>query len=182
MNRKLCVLLPLALIVSACTQVEPAFKDIGTRNGPCAEGGPDKVAQQFYDLRMQQPLRGRPDSTQLARYRPYLSDGLYRILAERLQHPATAAKLPAGDLFSSNTAGPTSAEVYDASRILNTDARNIPLRVAMSRQRGDSAPVRWRDEVLMIREGHCWAIDDVRYLGPMSPWPAGTLRQSLAER
>ena len=181
MNKKLSVLLlPLVLMASACTQVEPAFKDIGTRNGPCAEGGPDQVAQQFYDLRMKQPLQSRPDSAQLAQYRPYLSDGLYQTLTAGLQNQKTLSRLPAGDIFSSNAAGPTSVSVHDASRILNTDARNIPLRVDMSRRQGDEgSDVKWRDEVLMIREGRCWTIDDVRYLGRSSPSPAGTLRQTL---
>ncbi len=44
------LLVPAALLLSACTTtVTPAFKDIGTRSGPCVDGGPDSVAQQFYD-------------------------------------------------------------------------------------------------------------------------------------
>ncbi|MFO5769671.1 hypothetical protein ACLBQX_22010, partial [Klebsiella pneumoniae] len=35
------VLLPCALALSACTTVTPAYKDNGTRSGPCVEGGPD---------------------------------------------------------------------------------------------------------------------------------------------
>lgn len=40
----------------------------------------------------------------------------------------------------------------------------------------------WQDEVLMIREGQCWAIDDVRYIGGSVHAPAGTLRQSIENR
>jgi hypothetical protein len=43
--------------------------------------------------------------------------------------------------------------------------RNIPLRVKL--KQGTQS---WQDEVLMIREGQCWAVDDVRYLGG-SPCP-----------
>ncbi|QWA12695.1 lipoprotein [Sodalis ligni] len=183
MKKRLLVLFPLALLLGACTQVEPAYKDIGTRIGPCAEGGPDDVAQQFYNLRIQQGAQSRPGSAQLAQYRPYLSDGLYQLLSASLQDSGKAAKLPAGDIFSSNAAGPASASVHSASRILNTDAKNIPLRVDMSRQQGaNSQSVQWQDEVLMIREGQCWAVDDVRYLGMLSPAPAGTLRQTLEKR
>ncbi|WP_213991968.1 lipoprotein [Sodalis sp. dw_96] len=183
MKKSLLVLFPLALLLGACTQVDPAYKDIGTRSGPCAEGGPDDVAQQFYDLRMKQDVQGRPDSSRLAQYRPYLSDGLYQLLSNSQRDNYKAAKLPAGDIFSSNAAGPTSASVHSASRILNTDAKNIPLRVDMSRQQGaNGQSVQWQDEVLMIREGHCWAMDDVRYLGMLSPAPAGTLRETLEKR
>ncbi|XBS71054.1 lipoprotein [Acerihabitans sp. KWT182] len=176
-------MLPLALFLSACTQVTPAFRDIGSRSGPCAEGGPDAVAQQFYDLRMRQSVQGKPDGAQLTQYRPYLSDGLYQLLSASLRNPDNAAKLPAGDIFSGHAAGPTSASVHSASRILNTDAKNIPLRVDMARRQGaNGQSVQWQDEVLMIREGQCWAMDDVRYLGAMSPAPAGTLRQALEKR
>ena len=57
------------------------------------------------------------------------------------------------------------------------DARNIPLRVEL--KQGTQS---WKDEVLMIQEGQCWAVDDVRYLGNNSHAPAGTLRQSLEKR
>ena len=40
----LTLALPCALLLSACTTVTPAYKDIGTRSGPCIEGGPDTVA------------------------------------------------------------------------------------------------------------------------------------------
>ncbi|MBF4813603.1 DUF3828 domain-containing protein, partial [Cronobacter muytjensii] len=72
---------------------------------------------------------------------------------------------------------PESVRVASASRIPNTDARNIPLRV--EQQRGET---KWLDEVLMVREGQCWAVDDVRYLGGNVHAPAGTLRQSLERR
>lgn len=42
------VLLPCALALSACTTVTPAYKDNGTRSGPCVEGGPDDVAQKLH--------------------------------------------------------------------------------------------------------------------------------------
>ena len=46
-NKAFAALLPAALLLSACTTVEPAYKDIGTRAAPCVEGGPDTVAQNF---------------------------------------------------------------------------------------------------------------------------------------
>lgn len=42
-------IIPCALALSACTTVTPAYKDNGTRSGACIEGGPDEVAQKFYD-------------------------------------------------------------------------------------------------------------------------------------
>ncbi|WP_413722375.1 lipoprotein [Sodalis sp. RH24] len=182
MNNKLYALLPLALILAACTQVDPAFKDIGTRSAPCVDGGPDTVAQAFYNLRIAQP-QGKPSVSQLGQYRPYLSERLFHVLTTDRKAQAKLTALPPGDIFSSQADGPATAEVHSASRILNTDAKNIPLRVDLSRSQGSNGQsVRWQDEVLMIREGNCWVLDDVRYLGTLSPHPAGTLRQTLEER
>lgn len=161
------LLAPCALLLSACTTVTPAFQDIGTRSGPCVEGGPDAVAQKFYDYRIQHR------ATDLTALRPYLSDSLAKVLNDANNDPNKRALLQQ-DLFSSRTTPPDSADVADASTIPNTDARNIPLRVAL--KQGTQS---WQDEVLMIREGQCWAVDDVRYLGGTVHAPAGTLRQVL---
>lgn len=134
------VLLPCALALSACTTVTPAYKDNGTRSGPCVEGG---LAQLLNDAR---------------------------------QDPANSKLLQANP-FSSSSTPADSAVVASASTIPNRDARNIPLRVDL--KQGTQS---WKDEVLMIQEGQCWAVDDVRYLGNNSHAPAGTLRQSLEKR
>ncbi len=167
----LTLLVPCALLLSACTTpVTPAFKDIGTRSGSCITGGPDAVAQQFYDYRISHR------SNDLTALRPYLSDNLAQLLSDASRDPQHKNPLK-DDPFSSRTIAPQTAEVASASTIPNTDARNIPLRVKLT-QGSES----WQDEVLMIREGQCWAIDDVRYLGGSVHAPAGTLRQSIENR
>lgn len=161
------LLAPCALLLSACTTVTPAFQDIGTRSGPCVEGGPDTVAQKFYDYRIQHK------NDDLAGLRPYLSDSLAKELNAVNNDPNKRALLQP-DIFSSRTTLPDSADVASASTIPNTDARNIPLRVQL--KQGTQS---WQDEVLMTREGQCWAVDDVRYLGGSVHAPAGTLRQVI---
>ena len=164
------LVLPCALLLSACTTVTPAFKDIGSRSGPCVEGGPDTVGQAFYDYRIQ-----HRDAT-LASLRPYLSDDLYSVLTAAERDPQKRALLQK-DPFTGTVTIPDSAEVASASTIPNTDARNIPLRVKL--QQGSQS---WQDEVLMIREGQCWAVDDIRYLSGNSHALTGTLRQTMEER
>ena len=173
-NNAFALLVPAALLLSACTTVEPVFKDNGPRSASCVEGGPDSVAQQFYDLRIQQPTRGLPDSTTLAKYRPYLSDHLYQTLLRASSERNKPADWQQGDLFSSLAQGPDAADVSSASRIPNRDARNIPLRVTLSR-----GETHWQDEVLMIQEGTCWAVDDVRYMGSWPHAGGGSLSQLL---
>lgn len=173
----IAILAPLALLLSACTTVQPAYKDIGTRMSPCVDGGPDTVAQKFYDLRTGQPTQGLPDAQLLAKYRPYLSDKLYQTLLKASGENGRDPALMQGDIFSSLPAGPDSASVADASTIPNTDARNIPLRVSLSRN--GSKPVEWQDEVLMVREGTCWAVDDIRYTSQAPHLDGGSLSQRL---
>lgn len=64
------VLLPCALALSACTTVTPAYKDNGTRSGPCVEGGPDDVAQKFYDTQIQKSYSGSGGAAPLSERRP----------------------------------------------------------------------------------------------------------------
>lgn len=177
-TKTLAAVLPLALFLSACTTVEPAYKDIATRTGACVEGGPDTVAQKFYDLRIQQgPSTTLPDSSRLAQLQPYLSQVLYQDLVSASQNPGKHQIT--GDLFSGNAQGPTRASVASASTIPNSDARNIPLRVQLSYQKEGRSAVNWQDEVLMIREGSCWVVDDIRFLNIPPHAASGTLRQVL---
>ncbi len=167
-------IIPCTLLLSACTTVTPAYKDIGTRSGPCVEGGPDAVAQKFYDYHLAHPTTGLNN---LAGLRPYLSDSLAAILDKASRDSTISQQIGGNDPFMSYTGGADKADVASASTIPNTDARNIPLRVALTK--GNDS---WKDEVLMVREGQCWAVDDVRYLGAAAKMPAGNLRQSLEHR
>ncbi|TBR65856.1 MULTISPECIES: lipoprotein [unclassified Escherichia] len=167
---KLTMLIPCALLLSACTTVTPAYKDNGPRTGSCVQGGPDSVAQQFYDYRISHR------SNDITALRPYLSDKLATLLSNA-SRDNSHRELLSSDPFSSRTTLPDSAQVASASTIPNRDARNIPLRVNLKQ-----GHQRWQDEVLMIQEGQCWVIDDVRYLGGSVHAPAGTLRQSVENR
>jgi Protein of unknown function (DUF3828) len=188
-NKKVSLVLPLALLLSACTTpVTPAFKDIGSRTVPCIEGGPDTVAQKFYDLRVQQIGNhgGLPNDNLSAQFRPYLSQALYEEIQAARKHvasrtPAQVNKTPTinGDIFTSLREGSTSANVASASTIPNTDARNIPLRVNLTHQTASGQSVMWQDEVVMIREGSCWVVDDIRFMGGSAP--TSSLRQLLGD-
>jgi len=186
-KRLITPILPLLLALGGCTQVTPAYQDIGSRNAPCIDGGPDAVAQQFYDYRISKHQSGFPTTSQLSEYRPYLSNDLYQALLNAQHEPKIdVAATPneksgqtTGDVFSSLFQGPTSVKVASASTIPNTDARNIPLRVSMVNDSNKGQQATWKDEVLMTRQGHCWAIDDVRYMANLDFASSGSLRQVL---
>ena len=189
-KKNIALVLPLAMLLSACTStVDPAYKDISSRTAPCIEGGPDTVAQKFYDLRVQQigQQSGLPDDSLAAQFRPYLSQALYEQIqiarkqaGSRTTAPVNKTQPINGDIFTSLREGSTSADVASASTSPNTDARNIPLRVNLTHQTAGGQSVMWQDEVLMIREGTCWVVDDIRFMGVSAP--AGSLRQLLGDR
>lgn len=171
-------ILPLTLLLTACQNVAPVIQDNGQRTAPCIDGGPDSVAQKFYDAHISAPFTGLPSSQKLVELRPYLSDMLYQMLNQASIENAGGTNV-SGDIFVSNPAGASSADVSSASSILNSDAKNIPLRVTFNRSQDGKAESSWKDEILMIREGQCWVVDDIRYIGPTDASRSGTLRQSL---
>ncbi|EMJ3184669.1 TPA: lipoprotein [Yersinia enterocolitica] len=188
-KKNIALILPLAILLSACSNtVDPAYKDISSRTAPCIDGGPDTVAQKFYDLRVQQigNQSGLPDDNLSAQFRPYLSQALYEQIqtarkqaGNRNSSGVNSTQTINGDIFTSLREGSTSADVASASTIPNTDARNIPLRVNLTHQSAGGQSVMWQDEVLMIREGTCWVVDDIRFMGVSAP--ASSLRQLLGD-
>ena len=188
-KKNIALILPLAILLSACSNtVDPAYKDISSRTAPCIDGGPDTVAQKFYDLRVQQigNQSGLPDDNLSAQFRPYLSQALYEQIqiarkqaGNRASSTVNNTQTINGDIFTSLREGSTSANVASASTIPNTDARNIPLRVNLTHQSAGGQSVMWQDEVLMIREGTCWVVDDIRFMGVSAP--ASSLRQLLGD-
>lgn len=97
---------------------------------PVSRGGPDSVAQQFYDYHIQHR------SNDITALRPYLSDKLATLLSDA-SRDNSHRELLSSDPFSSRTTLPDSAHVASASTIPNRDARNIPLRVDL--KQGDQA-------------------------------------------
>lgn len=167
----------LALFLTGCTSsVPPAFHDRDIRTLPCTAGGPDQVAQAFYAARLRYPQNGLPDRAELRRLSPYLSESLWQALHDARRNPAIS-NYSQGDIFAGYPLLPTRVTVAPAPTIPNRDAHNIPLRVMFERQQAGRRLL-WQEEVLMVREGRCWTLDDVRYLNNTTP-PYSSLRYAL---
>ena len=98
----------------------------------------------------------RFDSASVARKRAHLTRGLRNVIAGYFHRPLPAGEVPPidGDPF--------------------TDSQEYPARFALGRARLDGAraavPVRWQDdsrswvvEVLLLKEGGRWRVDDLNY-------------------
>ena len=100
-TKTIAAVLPLALLLSACTTVEPAYKDIGTRSGSCVEGGPDTVAQS--SMTCASSRASACWTATASQLQPYLSKVLYQDLVSAGQNPGKHRIT--GDLFSGNAQG-----------------------------------------------------------------------------
>ncbi len=118
---KLTMLIPCALLPVPVPPSRQLIKITAPAPVPVS-GGPDSVAQQFYDYRIQHR------SNDITALRPYLSDKLATLLSDA-SRDNSHRELLSSDPFSSRTTLPDSAHVASASTIPNRDARNIPLRV-----------------------------------------------------
>ncbi|AKA39799.1 lipoprotein [Yersinia ruckeri] len=180
-NKNILLALPLALLLSACTtSVTPAFKDIGSRSSPCIDGGPDQVAAQFYSLRIQQ-LGGVNSSESL---RPFLSQALYQDIQTARQQQSRSQATPQAaatekEVIDNLYKNFSDADVASASTIPNSDAKHIPLRVNLVHKTPEGHEYRWQDEVLMVREGTCWVVDDIRFIDSRAT--SSSLRQLLSQ-
>ncbi len=86
-TKTIAAVLPLALLLSACTTVEPAQGYRHPQRQLCGRR-PGYGRAKFYDLRIQQGV-GLPDSNRLAQLQPYLSKVLYQDLVSAGQNRAS---------------------------------------------------------------------------------------------
>ncbi len=85
MRYKLFAVLPLARWRSAPVRPSPRpIKIMAPAAAPAGSGGPDDVAQKFYDTQIQNRTQDP------AALRPYLSDGLAQLLNDARQDPANS--------------------------------------------------------------------------------------------
>ena len=143
-----------------------------------------RLVTDFYEMRQRLGRTGLPDENEMKAYRAFLCPTLAAAMdAARVrqklyidEHPDDKPPLVEGDLFSSLFEGtegvtPNGTEVQgDAARVT----------LSMRYGEGDQA-TRWKDVVVLGKDGGSWCIDDVEYRGN---WPfanKGKLSTTLAE-
>jgi hypothetical protein len=115
-----------------------------------------------------QPSDGIPDAKGRAKFEPYISEGLDKLLGDALAANARfmsahkdSPPLIEGDLFTSNFEGASSHTVRPCA-ISGTTAR---CKVELQFQESGSIekPVRWTDAVLLVATAKGWKVDNIDY-------------------
>jgi hypothetical protein len=136
-----------------------------------AAGDMASVVNQFYGAYATfHPSDGIPDAKGRARYEPYISPKLDKLLADGSRAEEAFAKankdsppLIEGDLFTSNFEGATSFKVGACSAGGNTGHCAVVLTYDDRKQNPKDKPVTWTDTVYLVDTPSGWCVDDIAY-------------------
>jgi hypothetical protein len=126
------------------------------------------TATGFYDVYLAlHPSDGIPDAALRARFEPFISPALDKLLAagdtaEQRYVKATKNQAPPlmeGDLFTPNFEGATSLKI--GACVADTKGGHCP--VAMVYDDGKDKPIRWTDTVVLVNTPAGWRVDDIVY-------------------
>lgn len=144
-----------------------------------------KAAGGFYEIYSTfHPSDGIPDDAARAKYAPYISPQLNKLLADA--HVAEAQFLVAnkdtppiieGDLMTSNFEGATSFKIGPCTG----DIKMGRCRVDLSYVDADpkNKPVRWTDTVILVSTPQGWRVDDITYGGNWDFSNKGRMSETL---
>jgi hypothetical protein len=168
----------LAVVVPAQAQVDggaPARTDASDMGA---------VASRFYATYAAQPRRGGlPEGVSRGRYLPLLSPRLAKLLNDAAAAQArfhakvkNAPPLIEGDLFSSQFEGFQTYKVGACTGSAIAGRCSVQLHYGEPNQK----PVDWIDDILLVKAGGAWKVDDIAYKGSFAFGNSGLLSQTLS--
>jgi hypothetical protein len=134
------------------------------------------------------PSDGIPDAKGRAKYEPYISPALDKLLTDGNSAEARFAKanknsppLIEGDLFTSNFEGATS---YKLGACTASDAKGS-CKVTLTDDPGKTTnpkdkPISWTDTIYLVETPSGWRVDDVGYGGSWDFGNKGRMSETLA--
>jgi hypothetical protein len=141
------------------------------------------AANRFYATYAAQPRSGGlPEGVARGRYLPLLSSRLAGLLnqatAAQVRFRAKVKGAPPliqGDIFSSQFEG---FQAYKVGTCTGTAAAGR-CSVALHYEVPGQKPVDWNDEILLVKAGGDWKVDDIAYRGAFAFGNTGLLSQTL---
>jgi hypothetical protein len=140
----------------------------------------------FYRVHQQSSQDNVPDSKQRAKYAPYISPDLAKLLTEADAAEGRFAKankdsppLVEGDLFSPNFEGISAFKVNTCTAAGSIAHCKVKLHFADRSPRPQEKPVDWVDTVTMVKTPAGWRVDDIAYGGNWDFGKHGTLKAIL---
>jgi len=154
------------------------------------------AANRFYATYAAQPQHGGlPEGAARGRYLPLLSPRLLKLINEasaaQVRFRAKVKSAPpliAGDIFSSQFEGfqtykvgacSGSATAGGCSVQLHYGEPGLPSGSGAGGQK-NNPPVDWTDEILLVKAGGAWKVDDIAYKGAFAFGNSGLLSQTLS--
>lgn len=146
-----------------------------------------RAATGFYDAYGTfHPSDGIPDAKARAKYEPFISPALDRLLvdgdaAESNFEKATKNMSPPlieGDLFTSNFEGATSWHLGACKIAANAAQCSVTLGYADTTKKNEK-PFNWTDTLYLVRTGADWRVDDIGYGGSWDFGNKGRMTQTL---
>jgi hypothetical protein len=141
------------------------------------------AANRFYATLAALPRQGGlPGPVARARLTPLLSPRLAGMIGQAVAADARfharvkdSPPLFEGDLFSSQFEGFQSYKVGACSGSATAGRCSVQLHY----QQGAQKPVDWSDEVLLVKTGGAWKVDDIAYKGTFAFGNSGLMSQTL---
>ena len=164
------------------------FVTASLANGASAgsdEAAMNAAANGFYGVyKTFHPSDGVPSDGDCAKYAPFISPALEKLLADAEAAELRFAKankdsppLIEGDLFSSMFEGATSLDVGACSG----DAQAGQCVVKLEYSEAGSKPIDWTDTVYLLNTPVGWRVDDISYGGSWDFGNKGRLSQTLKQ-
>ena len=131
-----------------------------------------------------QPSDGVPSAADRAKYAPFLSPELAKLLADAGTAEMRFARankgsppLVEGDLFTSLFEGATSVEVVGCSG----DSRTGHCKASLAFVQAGSKPTDWNDTLYLVSTPAGWRVDDIAYGGTWAFGNKGRLSETLKQ-
>jgi len=142
----------------------------------------------FYQVHQKSSQDGVPDAKRRAKYEPYISPELKKLLADADAVEARYAKanpdsppMMEGDLFSPNFEGISSFGVGACTEKGTMAQCKMALHYVDAHPRPQDKPVEWTDTVTLVNAGSGWRVDDIAYGGTWDFGNHGTLKAILKD-
>lgn len=152
-----------------------------------AADDPAATADAFYRVYATfHPSDGIPDAKGRAKYEPFISPALDRLLVQggaaeahfRSVTKNMSPPLIEGDLFTSNFEGATSLHMGTCTTSGN--AAHCTVSFTYSGGKKDEKPANWTDTVYLVRTANGWRVDDIAYGATWAFGNKGRLKEALA--
>ncbi len=126
----------------------------------------------FYVVHQASDQDGIPDAALRAKYAPYLSPALAKLLSDVTaaqdhfsQKLKDAPPLVEGDLFSPNFEGISSFKVGACVSDAKGAHCAVALHYAAKNPRPQDKPLDWTDTIYLVNAGGSWRVDDIAFGG-----------------